>query len=86
MFFDLIKEIKGLRLELNTLLSNVFDSVKEINRLRKETNKLLSKGILNIETFSELRFSGFKTFATRSALGSSNSRRNHCILKLLVAS
>ena len=59
MFFNLIKEI-------NMLLSDVLDSVKEINRLTKEINRLLSKGLSNIflkvtiETFSNLRFSGFK--------------------------
>ena len=54
----------------------------EINRSRKEINKLLlSKGMSNtylkvtIETFSKLRFSGFKKFVTRSVLESSNSRR-----------
>ena len=62
-------------------LSNVFNSVKEINRLRKELSRLLIKGMSNIYlevtigTFSELRFSGFKKFVTRSVLGSSNSRR-----------
>ena len=40
--------------------------------LRKEINKLLSKGMSNIylkitiETFSKLRFSGFKKFLTSS--------------------
>ena len=74
MFFNLIKEI-------NRLLSNVFELIKEINRLGKEINSLLSKGMSNIylkvtiETFSKLRFSGFKKFVTRSDLGSSNSRR-----------
>ena len=62
MFFNLIKEI-------NRLLSNVFNPIKEINRLRKEINRLLSKGISNIylkvtiETFSKLRFSGFKNLS-----------------------
>ena len=61
-------------------------SIKEINRLRKK-NRLLSKGMSNIylkvtiETFSKLRFSGFKKFVTRSVLAS----RYHWILKLLVA-
>ena len=65
MFFNLIKEI-------NRLLSNVFELIKEINRLGKEINSLLSKGMSNIylkvtiETFSKLRFSGFKKFVTRS--------------------
>ena len=51
----------------------------------------LSKGISNIylkvaiEMFSKLRFSGFKKFATRSVLGSSNSRRYHWDLKFLIA-
>ena len=55
-------------------------------------NRLFSKRMSNIylkvtiETFSKLRFSGFKKFVTRSVLGSSNSRRYHGILKLLVAS
>ena len=49
---------------------NVFNSIKEINRLRKEMNRLLSKGMSNIylkvtiQTFSKLRFSGFKRFVT----------------------
>ena len=65
------------------LLSNVFNSIKEIYKLRKEINRLLSKGMSNIylkvtiETFSKLRFSGFKKFVTRSVLGSSNSRKYH---------
>ena len=69
--------------EINGLLSNVFNSIKEINGLRKEINRLLSKEMSNIylkvtiETFSKLRFSGFKKFVTRSVLGSSNSRRYH---------
>ena len=50
----------------------MFKVLKE-NRLRKEINRLLSKGISNIylkvtiETFSKLRFSGFKIFATKFA-------------------
>ena len=40
---------------------------------------------VTIETFSKLRFSGFKKFVSRSVLGSSNSRRYHLILKLFVA-
>ena len=66
MFFNSVNEINRLRKEINRLLSNVFNSVKEINRLRKEIHRLLSKGMPNIylkvtiETFSELRFSGFK--------------------------
>ena len=68
-----------------------FFSIKEMKRLRKEINTLLSKGMSNIylkvtiETFSKLRFSGFKKFVVRSDLGSSNSRRYYWILKLLVA-
>ena len=68
-----------------------FFSIKEMKRLRKEINTLLSKGMSNIylkvtiETFSKLRFSGFKKFVARSDLGSSNSRRYYWILKLLVA-
>ena len=52
-----------------------FNSIKEINRLRKEINRLLSKGMSNIylkvtiETFSKLRFSGFKKFVTSSVFG-----------------
>ena len=38
MFFNLIKEISRLRLEINKLLSNVLNSLKEINKLRKEVN------------------------------------------------
>ena len=38
-----------------------------------------------IESSSKLRFPGFKKFTTRSALGSSNPRKFHWILKLLVA-
>ena len=50
-------------------------------KLRKAINRLLSKRVSNIylevtiETFSKLRFSGFKKFVTRSVLGSSNSRK-----------
>ena len=50
---------------------DVFNSIKEINRLRKEINRLLGKGMSNIylkvtiDTFSKLRFSGFKKFVTR---------------------
>ena len=50
------------------------NSVREINRLRKKINRL-SKGISNIylkvtiDTFSKLRFSGFKTLVTRSLFG-----------------
>ena len=65
------------------LLCNVLNSVKEINRLRKKLTSLLSKGMSSIylqvaiDTLSELRFSGFKKFLTRSVLGSSNSLRYH---------
>ena len=61
----------------------MFNSVTEIITLRKEINRLLSKGMSNIylkvtiETFPNLRFSGFKKFVTRSVLASSNSRRYH---------
>ena len=57
--------------------------LKKSIKLRKAINRLLSKRVSNIylkvtiETFSKLRFSGFKTFVTRSALGSSNPRRYH---------
>ena len=62
---------------------NVFNSVKETNRLRKEINRVLSKGMSNIylkvtiETFSKLRFSGFKNLSPGQFLGSSNSHRHH---------
>ena len=52
-----------------------FNSNKETNWLRKEINRLLRKGMSNIylkvsiETFSKLRFSGFKKFLTRSIFG-----------------
>ena len=72
-----------------------FNSVKEINRLRKEINRLLSKGMSNIylkvtiETFSKLRFSGFKKFVTRSVFGelqltqiSLNFKTSCCNLKI----
>ena len=57
--------------------------LKKINRLGKGINRLLSKGMSNIylkvtiETFSKLRFSGFKNFVTRSVLERCNSRRYH---------
>ena len=60
-------------------------------KLRKAINMLLSKRVSNIylkvtiETFSKLRFSGFKKFITRSVLGSSNSRKYLRILRLLAA-
>ena len=74
MFVSLIKKT-------NRSLSNAFNSVNEINRLRKEMNRLLSKGISNIylkvtiETFSKLRFFGFKKFVTSSVFVNANSRR-----------
>ena len=91
MFFNLIKEKNRLTQEIIRLLSNVFNWVKENNRLRKELSRLLSKGMSNIylkvtiDTFLELRFSGFKRFVTRSVLGSINSHRYHWILKFFVA-
>ena len=51
--------------------------------LGKKINRLLSKGMSNIylkvtiETFSNLRFSGFKKFVTKSVLGRSNSPKYH---------
>ena len=39
---------------------------------------------VTIETFSKLRFSGFKKFVTRSVLGSSNSCRYQLILNFLL--
>ena len=72
-----------------------FNSNKEINRLRKEINRLLCKGMSNIylkgtiETFSKLRFSGFKKFVTRSVFGelqltqiSLNFKTSCCNLKI----
>ena len=59
-----------------------FNSVKEMNRLRKEINKLLSKGMskiylkVTIETFSKLRFSGFKK------LDIINFKTSYCNLKI----
>ena len=56
-------------------LLNVFNSVKEINRLRKKYKGLLIKVLSNVYlksyywekmTFSKLRFSKFKRFATSS--------------------
>ena len=61
----------------------LFSSIKEINRLRKEIKSLLIKGMSNIslkvtiETFSKLRFSGFKRFATKSVFRELDSRRYH---------
>ena len=48
MFFNLIKEINRLGLEINKLLNNVFNRIKEINRLTKEINRLLNKEMSNI--------------------------------------
>ena len=72
-----------------------FNSTKEINRLRKEINRLLRKGMSNIylkvttETFSKLRFSGFKNFFTWSVFGkfqltqiSLNFKSSCCNLKI----
>ena len=56
--------------------------LKKTNRLREELSRLLSKGMSNIylkvtiETFSELRFSGFKKFVTRSVLGAPTHPKN----------
>ena len=61
----------------------LFSSIKEINRLRKEIKSLLIKGMSNIslkvtiETFSKLRFSGFKRFVTKSVFRELGSRRYH---------
>ena len=97
MFFNSIKEVNRLRKEINSLLSKriIFNPVKETNRLRKEINRLLSKGMSNIylkvtiETFSKLRFSGFKKFVTRSVFGelqlmqiSLSFKTSHCNLKI----
>ena len=69
-----------------------FNSIKEINRLRKEINRLLSKGMSNIyltgtnETFSKLRFSGFKKFVTRLVFGElqlTQTSLNVCVAFLL---
>ena len=67
-------------------LCMLFSSIKEINRLRKEIKSLLIKGMSNIslkvtiETFSKLRFSGFKRFVTKSVFRELDSRRYHWIL------
>ena len=51
-----------------------FNSINEIDRLRKEINRFLSKRMSNIylkisiETFSKLRFPGFKKLVTGSVL------------------
>ena len=72
-----------------------FNSIYEINRFRKEINRLLSKGMPNIylkvtiETFTKLRFSGFKKFVTKSVFGqlqltqvSLNFKASCCNLKI----
>ena len=52
-----------------------FNSIEEINRLQKEINRLLREEMSNIylkftiDTFSKLRFSGFKKFVRRSVFG-----------------
>ena len=66
-----------------------------MNRLRKEINRLLRKGMSNIylkvaiETFSKLRFFGFKIFVTRPIFGelqlmqiSLNFKTSGCNLKI----
>ena len=59
--------------------------------LVKEINRLISKGMSNIFyhweklTFSKRRFSTFQKFVSGSILRSSNSRRYHWILIMLVA-
>ena len=71
------------------------NSVEEIDRLKKEINRLLSKGMsiiylrVTIETFSKLRFSGFKKFVTRSVFEelqltqiSLNFKTSYCDLKI----
>ena len=72
-----------------------FNSIKAINRLGKEINRLLSKGMsdiflkVTIETFSKLRFTGFKKFVTMSVFGelqlmeiSLNFKTSCCNLKI----
>ena len=71
------------------------NSVEETDRLKKEINRLLSKGMsiiylrVTIETFSKLRFSGFKKFVTRSVFEelqltqiSLNFKTSYCDLKI----
>ena len=71
-----------------------FASVKEINRLWKEIYGLLSKGISNIYLKVTIEkkwrtqnfdFLNLKSSSSGEFLASSNSRRYHWILKLLVA-
>ena len=69
-----------------------------MNRLRKGTDRLLSKGILKSNKKEYLKvtveenwcsqnfdFLSFKNLLSGQFLGSSNSRRYHYFLKLLVA-
>ena len=71
-----------------------FNPIKERHRLRKEINRLLSKGTSNIylkvtiEKKKPIQNSVFKSLKRLSPgqfLWSSNSRRYHWIVKLLVA-
>ena len=76
MFFNLIQEINWLRKEINRLLSKGMSTIYLKVNTEQSTEKL---------TFTKCTFSIFKKFLTMLVLGSSNSRRCHWILKLLVA-
>ena len=78
MFLISIKEINRL--------------LKEVNKLLKEINNLLSKGMshINLKVTIEKKWPtqnfGFRSLKNLSAgqfLGSSDSRRYHCVFKLL---
>ena len=71
-----------------------FNSIKEINRLRKDINRLLGKGMSNIHLKVTIEknwhaqnfdFLSLKSSPPVQFFGSSNSRRSHWIIKLLVA-
>ena len=89
------KEMNILLSKGTNILKKEIDGLlcRGINRLRKEINRLLSKEMSNIclkvtfeknLTFSKLWFSRLKKLSPDQFLGSSNSRRYHWILNLLV--
>ena len=93
MLLNSIKEINRLRKEIHRLLSKGMFWI-QLNRFRKETNRLLSKGMSHIhveiaveKTWRSQNFDFLRVInlSPGQFLSSSNSRRYHWILKILVA-
>ena len=70
---------------------NSTEKIQKKKEIKEKVNKLLSKGIsimylkVTMETFSNLRFSGFEIFFTRSVFGELQIKQISLNLKLLFA-